>query len=255
MEAGTGSLARIWASRLASADGGAAISLLPELQDAVVPIDFGLLVEEDSYAVTDGTDVSCELRARLIPPGVVDRMGPSALGGICLGINTAESCMEIETVELPLMLQRRGIGRLLLAQLADLADWLGVREIKLEAGRTGRYAWARCGFNFLNPEEDGPRVLNAASEFASALDVRVDLGRIEQPWQLAALTSSVSAAAVEAAGGPSSETAEDWNLGRALLLGPPENATYWYGRLDTRPDSDDSVRLFRYAAGLNRSIG
>lgn len=59
--------------------------------------------------------------------------------------------------------------------------------MKLEAGRTGRYAWARCGFNFWNPSDDRPRVPGAAQDLAAALGVPFEPGRIEHPWQLAAL--------------------------------------------------------------------
>jgi hypothetical protein len=140
-----------------------------------------------------------------------------------------------------------------MAGIADLGDRLGLEALILEAGRTGRYGWARCGFNFMSPEDDRPKILAAAAAFAERLGIACELQHVEQPWQLAALPGHVSAAQVAAAGGPAAPAGrrnQRWNLGRALLLGPHENANAWYGRLDPRRGSANRVRLDAYARSI-----
>jgi hypothetical protein len=72
-------------------------------------------------------------------------------------------------------------------------------------------------------------------------------------WELAAMSGDVSRGEVEAAGGPpapAGREGEKWNLGRALLLGPPVESNLWYGTLDPRKESPDRVRLDNYARAV-----
>lgn len=243
-----------WRARL----GGQGMSLedeldrFPELRQAVVPVDFDLAVEEGSYIAARDEHLRGLLRARLIPPGGSRSDEPPEAGAVGLEFDTLESFLEVETLDTPARAQRRGLGRLIMAGIADLADQLDIGALTLEAGKTGRYAWARCGFRFMYPDGRA-RVLGAATSFAEALGVACDLSQITEPWQLAEIPGYVTAAQVQAAGGPVAEPGQEealWNLGRALLLGPPENANTWFGVLDPGQQSQDRVRLDTYARAV-----
>jgi GNAT superfamily N-acetyltransferase len=222
----------------------------PELRDAVVPVGFSIAVEEGSYLMAEGDAIRGELLGRVIPSGMATSATPPETGAIGLAFDSEASYAEIETLDTAAQAQRRGLGRLTMAGIADLADRLGIGALTLEAGKIGRYAWARCGFNFMYPEEARPRVLAAAAAFAESLGIACDLAEIRQPWQLAALSGQVTAAQVERAGGPRALPGRiPWSLGQALLLGPPENANAWFGRLDPRSENPDRVRLDAYARG------
>lgn len=224
----------------------------PELREAVVPVGFTIAVEEGSYLAARGETIQGELLGRVIPPGIDSSATPPQAGAVGIAFDSEEGYAEIETLDVAAQAQRRGLGRLTMAGIADLADRLGIEALTLEAGRTGRYAWARCGFNFVEPDQDRPKVLGAAAKFAEKLSITCDLSEIEQPWQLAALPGQVTAAKVERAGGPQAEPGGEeapWSMGQALLLGPPENANTWFGRLDPRNENSDRVRLDAYARG------
>lgn len=251
---GQGSLLRSWLDRL---DGGVFnledeedLGRFPELVEAVAPAGFELAIDEGYVADTGDDQVQVVLRGRTIPPGIPTSARPPQSGAVGIEIGTADGYCEIETLDLPGYAQARGLGRLSMASIAELGDRLGLEALTLEAGKTGRYAWARCGFNFMHPDTDRPKVIEAATEFADALGVACSLGEIEQPWELAALPGRVSWAEVERAGGPQAPPGREdarWNLGRALLLGPAESANTWFGRLDPRRESPDRIRLDSYA--------
>jgi GNAT superfamily N-acetyltransferase len=230
------------------------LSRFPELSQAVVPVDFELLVDEDSYLAPVDDHLQGELRGRLIQPGGRESDLPPVAGAIGIEFDTFEGYLEIETLDTPARAQRRGLGRLIMAGIADLAERLGIETLTLEAGKTGRYAWARCGFRFFDPDQDRDRVLGAAQDFARALGRSPDLSQIAEPWQLAAVPGRVTVAEIQAAGGPvidAESGEEEWSLGRALLLGPPESANTWFGVLETSQQSADRVRLDAYARAID----
>ncbi len=244
-----------WSARLGGSAANLEVDLdrFPELRQAVVPVNFDLVVEEGSYLTMTEDGLQGVLRGRLIPPSGSRSDVPPKSGAIGLEFDTSfEGFLEIETLDTPAQAQRRGLGRLIMAGIADLADGLGIEALILEASKTGRYAWARCGFRFMDPDEDRDRIVSAASSFAEALGRPCDFAEITEPWQLARVPGLVSAGEVEAVGGPAAQPGGAdlrWGLGKALLLGPPQNANTWFGKLDPGQQSQDRVRLDAYARG------
>lgn len=132
----------------------------------MAPPQFGVEALEDSYLAREGdADVVVELRARLIPP---HDSGTSQPGYFDLLFTTDpsedENTLLINTLDMPTGLQAQGFGRLVMGQLAVLGDQLGLEAIELDAGKVGRWAWMRCGFDFV--EGGRGKVLQAAEAFA-----------------------------------------------------------------------------------------
>lgn len=239
-------LARNWTARFGS-DGGADLdkdlSRLSELQDAVLPVGWSIKPYGDSYLRIDGQTLSCEFRAHLAPPGVAfpadDDRGEDALGLVVFNFDTTVDdddfacCMELQNLEIPAGIQRRGAGRLVVGGLVQLGHELGLEYAVLHAERVGRYAWARCGFDFL--EEDHRRgVVEAASDFADRLGRPVDLDAVQHPWDMANLPGLVTRGEIEDAGGPPAyrgRRSATFTLGQALLLGPALDRNHWHGKL------------------------
>jgi hypothetical protein len=85
-----GDLVSQWIDRLDEGwvDLSTGLDRFPELGDAVVPVGFGIAVEDDSHlAVVDG-EIQGLLRARLIPPGVSSAATPPTAGAIGLELDT-----------------------------------------------------------------------------------------------------------------------------------------------------------------------
>jgi hypothetical protein len=129
----------------------------------------------------------------------------------------------------PVALHRQGLGRRMVENLAYLGRRLSLAELRVEASKIGRWAWARWGFEWMDVC-DRDRVVTAAAEFARALGRSVDLSGIEQPGDFARLTDTVLPEEIRAAGGPPIDGDRPVILGKALMLGPPQESNRWFGR-------------------------
>ncbi len=249
-------LKTVWASRLEQLGGAAdlrdQLDEFPELREAIVPSGFESSFPDDgevSYlALRDGA-IEGQIEVWLRPPGLGAEAEPPEAGVVTLMLDTAEDKLLLENLYMPLRARRQGLGPLTVAAIAKMADCLSMASIELEAGQTGRYAWARCGFRFLD-ETEREKVLHCASLFAERLGVDVDLDVITEPWQLAELPGEVMRSQVAGAGGPAAPDGggdQTWNLGRALLLGPPQEANPWFGALNPQEGNPERVRLDNYA--------
>ena len=247
-----GELRERWLKELGSTD---AVELtvneldrFPELRDALAPPQFEIRPDSGSCLMrAGGSDIDVELRAELIAP---PDLGADQPGLIDLLFTTdAEEDLGrrilINTLDMPPALHTQGLGRLVIGQLAVLGDQLGMEALALQAGKIGRWAWMRCGFDF----DPGMResVVSAAEEFAERLDREVDLSGVEHSWDFRTFRDPVSPEEMRAAGGP--VITEAMPLGKALLLGPNENANPWFGHLTLDRKSEERVRLDSYVHG------
>ena len=87
-------------------------------------------------------------------------------------LDTETNELKISQLDLPCDQQGYGHGALLIAQLAELGEELGLETIVLEASDVGRWAWMPCGFDFADPHSPAQTVA-AAADFA----VRLKAGR------------------------------------------------------------------------------
>ena len=243
-----------WITRLGNADEvdlNSALSRFPELRDAVTPAGWSIEPSEGSQLRREGRAITGRFCARLAPPDVSLSADDNELGLVALSFDTAvdddefASSMEFENLEIPEGIQRRGTGRLIAGGLAQLGLELGLEHIVLHAENVGRYAWARCGFDFLD-DEWRTVVVQAAADFARRLGRTVNLDAVHHPWDIANLPGKdVSRGDVEDAGGPRAPQGRrdaTWKLGQALLLGPRLDTNHWFGHLPLT----DSVHLDRY---------
>lgn len=248
-----GPLAMAWRERLPThgyVDLHERLDDFPELVDAARPPRFELRLLDQCYVAAEGDeDISAELEAELIPP----RLAPADAdeqGWVHVELVTADGTGLIHTLDIPASIQGGGLGSLVIAQLAELGDQLGLETLELEAGKLGRWAWMRCGFDF-SDDEDREQVIAAAGEFAERLGLEVELEGIEHSWDFLDLDQPVSAEAVRDAGGPIIDPgAAEVPLSKALLLGPNEDANTWFGRLTLDAKSDGRVRLADYVLGI-----
>jgi hypothetical protein len=127
-----------------------------------------------------------------------------------------------------------------------LGDQLGLDRIELEAGKVGRWAWMRCGFDFMDQHERD-KVVACAGKFASRLRREVDLTTIRHSWDFLDLVDPIDPSEIKGAGGPSiAPSDQPIALGKALLLGPNLNENSWFGRLNLDRESEGRVRLDNY---------
>lgn len=221
------------------------LSAFPELAAAIAPPRFEVDVEAGH--IRDLGHGECELtvRAQLLAPAELRAQVPDA-GLIEIDIATLEGELTLDTLELPRALQKGRLGRLLIGQLAALGDQLELERFRLQAGRIGRWAWMRCGFDFCDPS-DRDCVVEAAARFASRLELNLDFSAIKHSWDFLAFDDVLTGAAVLAAGGPVIEPASaPVPLAKALLLGPGQDENLWFGEMDLDPRSASRVRLRDY---------
>jgi len=140
-------LAQAWLARVNEASGGVDLSQrlddFPEPRDALVPVGFELIFDSDfgaSYLVAEEGQLRGELTARLLAPGMDAETEPPEAGAVGLMLSATDRTAFVETLDVPRPAQRQGLGRLMMAAIADLADHLGLTAIEIQAGRTGRYA-------------------------------------------------------------------------------------------------------------------
>lgn len=228
----------------------------------MAPPTFGVTVAEGAI---DGDPASGYLEAGvdafLVPPGTEapvfheDELLPdlNRYGHIDLSLDTGTNEMRLSTLDIPLAAQTGGLGTIVVAQLAYLGQDLGLASIHLEAGKIGRWAWLRCGFDFDWPAQRD-MVVSAAAWAAGQLGQEVDLSRIEHAWDFGDLEGTVSQRELQEAFGVSlPPTDRPIPLGKALILGPREGVNPWWGRLDLRRESEGLVRLREYVASRARS--
>ena len=173
-------------------------------------------------------------------------------GHVVLSFDTTMDELLLDTLDLPPVVQTGGLGTLVVAQLANLARDLGLASIHLQAGKIGRWAWLRCGFDFASPEQRDMLVAHAAWA-AERLGRDVDLRRIQHAWDFADLDGTVTQQEVmQAFGARLAPTDRPIPLGKALILGPDPAMNPWWGRLDLERESAGSVRLREYVASRAR---
>jgi hypothetical protein len=264
MSAATPGLVREWLERLGSewVDLSESIDTFPELRDAITPPTFGLEVAEGAVDGDPATGyLEAGVEAFLVPPG----SGPPVIeadealpdlnryGHIDLSLDTEANELRLSILDLPPVVQTGGLGTVVVAQLAYLGRNLGLSSVHLEAGKIGRWAWLRCGFDFDWPEQRD-MLVSAAGWAAERLGRDVDLSGIRHAWDFADLEGTVSQRElVEAFGVGLAPTDRPIPVGKALILGPREAVNPWWGRLDLRRGSEGYVRLREYVANRARS--
>lgn len=243
-----------WIDRLDGEEGvwlrGAELERFPELTEAAVPAGFAFEPDEDGDSCLFARDGQLQVRliGRLIPPCEVPDSDHSRLGALELDIDTESRQMLLGTLDLPEHAQQAGLGRIAIGQLAVLGDRLGLETIELQAGKIGRWAWLRCGFDFAD-DDAREIVVTIAANFADRLGIDVDLNRIKHSWDFIDLPGTVMPAEVLAAGGPAITPANaPVPVGKALLLGPPP-VNPWFGKLTLDRRSEGRVRLDTYVLG------
>jgi GNAT superfamily N-acetyltransferase len=207
------------------------LAVLPELAAAVELPGFDLAIEDGSFAAAGSGGIAMEVMLRWTHPGRED------LGTFGLQVDNAGDYASLEDLHLARRVQGSGVGRFIVREVAALCGDLGLSALRTYAFEVGRYAWARCGFDFMEAE-DRKRVVEAAARFSRQLGRSPDLTAVSSSWDLAAFPGSeVSADDFARAQGTITETQglPPLKLGQALLLGPAGNE--WAGELDLRPGS------------------
>lgn len=165
--------------------------------------------------------------------GVIWTFNEALVGSVSLEVNTETQGGWMEEMRFEFALQGFGAGRQLIRQVASLCIDLGLDEIRGQASDIGRYAWARCGFDFGNDDERD-LVVTCAEEIAAALGRSLDSSDIVHSWDLAeldgddvpmAVATELFADHVKLKNGVDSIP-----YGMALLLGPKGND--WVGCLN-----------------------
>ena len=211
----------------------------PELEHAIALPELQTDVLEGSYLSWNGEGIEG-------PVHVIWRTSDGTrVGMLSLDFFTAEGEISLEDMHLPRGYQAQGLGRAVVAELAALGDALGIEALITMAADVGRYAWARCGFDFM---EDDTRhlVVRSAAEFAGALGRPFDGSSIAHSWELAEYAGEdVPLAQVAQLRGeePPPEDAPAIKFGQALLLGPRNND--WPGRLELAAGSPSRTQLAR----------
>jgi hypothetical protein len=252
----TMSLKATWLAKLGKRDHALLAESLdefPELQEAIAPPRYGFQIEDESelsyLARVAEDEVFVHLRALLVPPGEDPTSDSERVGLIDVDLDSREKLMILDTLNLPQHLQGEKRGSLVVAQLAALGDELDLEAIELQAGNVGRWAWLRCGFDFLDDDNRG-RLVEPAKAFAQRLGVEVDLDQIRHSWDFIDLEGKAMPEQIQAAGGPRiAPEDQPVSIGKALVLGPPLTANLWFGRLELDRESSGRVRLDTYVFG------
>lgn len=87
--------------------------------------------------------------------------------------------LQISTLDMPRERHGSDYGRTSIQRLADHRRHAGCKLMRLDANKIGRYAWARCGFEFETPE-DPERIVSAASSLAEQLGASFDADAIQR---------------------------------------------------------------------------
>jgi GNAT superfamily N-acetyltransferase len=233
-------LLREWLNRLADVglvDLEAELAAFPELEQVLALPELQTTVQEGSFLTREGEFLHGEVSVEWRHPSWGE------VGTLGLDFDGEEGAISLEDMHLVRQAQERGLGRAVLLEVVDLADQLGFEALKAMASGAGRYAWARCGFDFFD-DEVREEVLEAAATFAARLGRPFDGAHIGHSWDLAELAGDpVPLAQFAAARGdpPPGEGAGAMRFGQALLLGPTDND--WAGLLDVRLGSPGRIQL------------
>ena len=217
---------------------GKHIAQFPEIEAAIsVPgYDSFLLDGEVGAKAIVAEDVTLELIGGLaLPTG-----GKEVVASFMRTLQLDERWAYHEACEVKPEFRGRGISLKLMDRCLELYKELELTEARVQASETGRWHWARVGFQF-SPLSSGQKVREWARELCDALDVRATVGDTASTTQLAALggTRKVSMADIATAIPHKAEEAqrsaaanglefeERIEFGRAMLLTGPE----WDGRL------------------------
>jgi GNAT superfamily N-acetyltransferase len=177
-------LVQQWRQRL---NGASSLSLttlaaLPGVQQA-----FGLFSDQGVDAKLQSGSLEAagdeDIRAEF---GVIWTFNGALAGSVSLEVDTEAQAGWMEDMRLEHALQGLGGGRQVMRQVASLCIDLGLDEIRGQASDIGRYAWARCGFDFSNDSERYLAV-TGAEEVAAALGRTLDSSDIVHSWDLAEL--------------------------------------------------------------------
>lgn len=146
-----------------------------------------------------------------------------------------------------------GLGRSATYRASQLYRALSLIEARVEAAEIGAYAWAMCGFDFIDSAERD-RVVAAADELLRRMNLEADLGAIKNSWDFRLLDHRVAVSRVAAAlpdGPPELQNLgalgpaeSEVQLGKALLLASDHGG--WSGRLDLNAKSAGLRQLARY---------
>lgn len=233
---GHGDIARAWRGRLEAnrtQDLRSCLDELPELRQAITPppLDFTLL--EGSHLTLTDTELAMIVHARLNTESGVE------VGTLSIDIDTAGGA-SIEDIHLDRRAQGFGLGRGLVKEILFLCAGLGFEFVDIRAFDVGRYAWATCGFDFV--DDDRELVIDAAADFADRLKRPFDPDAIEHVWDIAQCPGPpVPLELVTSARGDAPTEGKPMTFGQALLLGPTGNE--WTGRFDMRDGSPSRTQL------------
>lgn len=158
---------------------------------------------------------------------------------------------EAQRMVIPRPDQRKGRGRLLMADLVDTANRLGIRQITVEAQDIGRYAWACIGFvpdrsawNYQIRIEGLRRLLRSRAEIDQALfNAYQDVLSRDNPLLIRNVIKwdqLVGSIQEYDANGNGAKIA----IGKAVLL---ETSAQWYGTFDL--EDPDTMTMFREYVG------
>ncbi len=218
-------------------DLGTNIELFPELKAAITPPGYmSFLVPGEAGA-----------KARLEDGAVIELVGGLHLPGDQRPIATFKRTLNLEEkwayhdhFEVTPAYRGRGISLQFLRGCFSLYDDLGLTEARVQASETGRWHWARIGFQF-SPASAGAKVRAWAAELAEALRLAVVVSPEASTTQLVGMgglrkvSMAEIASAVPGKANEARKTAELNGLamddridfGRAMLLTGPQ----WDGRL------------------------
>jgi GNAT superfamily N-acetyltransferase len=245
MSAEEGSLKRQLIARLdkltqgTEVDLGANIEHFPELKAAITPPGYESSLVEGPVGA----------KARLDSGWVIELIGGLHLPGEDMPIATFKRTISLEDeeewayhdhFEVKPAYRGRGISLQFLRGCFKLYDELGLTEARVQASETGRWHWARIGFQF-SPASAGAKVRDWATELAEALGLTIAVSPDASTTQLVGLgglrraSMADIASAIPRKAPEAKKTAELNGLemderidfGRAMLLTGPE----WDGRL------------------------
>ena len=206
----------------------------------------------EAFAIHDRVEVELQPESHIRLDGDTEVCGQVDLSWILDGYEVGTASLEIngdhsslEGMRLVSDLQSLGIGRRVVGQLVDLSVALGLAELRTLAAQIGRYAWARCGFDFAE-DEVREAAISAATEVAERLERDLDVTRVRHSWDLAQMPGEPipTSVATELFGGDlPGNSVESVAYGKALLLGPQCND--WEGCLTLAEGCPSRVQIGR----------
>ena len=219
------------------ADLGKHIAQFPEIRAAITPPGYESFLldgEAGSKALVSDT-ISLELVGALGRPD-----DETQVASFKRTLHLGEGWAYHDACEVKPEYRGQGISLKMLNGCLGLYEELGISEARVQASETGRWHWARVGFQF-SPVSAGQKVREWAAELCETFEVRASIDQETSTTQLVGLGGNrkVSMAEIAAAIPRKTEEAEKAaecndlgfeeriEFGRAMLLTGPE----WDGRL------------------------